>query len=108
MSKEKTIEERLRIMANMISLGEKISWGSDSAIMREAADELEKRDRIAREEEGERVCDIYEEALANNYGETLWSDDESNEIMRQSLDAFIDAVDREVTKNLTTYNDKDV
>lgn len=50
MNKEKTIEERLRIMADMISLGERISWGGDSALMREAADELEKRDRIARQD----------------------------------------------------------
>ena len=32
---------RLRIKAGMIELGELIAWGSDSALMREAADALE-------------------------------------------------------------------
>ena len=33
--------KRLRIKAGMIELGELIAWGSDSALMREAADALE-------------------------------------------------------------------
>lgn len=33
--------KRLRIKAGMIEMGERIAWGSDSALMREAADELE-------------------------------------------------------------------
>lgn len=33
--------KRLRIKAGMIELGELIAWGSDSALMREAADVLE-------------------------------------------------------------------
>ena len=36
------LKERLRTMADMISLCEKISWGSDSAIMREAAARIEE------------------------------------------------------------------
>lgn len=51
--------------------------------------------------ERERVCDIYEEALSNNINETLWGDEDSNEVMKQSIDAFIAAVDVEVTKALT-------
>ncbi len=42
----KTLQERLRIKAGMITLGEKISWGSETALMYEAAnklDELEKQ-----------------------------------------------------------------
>lgn len=40
---------RLRIKADMISLGERISWGSDSEIMHEAASALEAKDaEIAR------------------------------------------------------------
>lgn len=35
------LPERLRIKASMIELGERIAWGSDSALMREAADALE-------------------------------------------------------------------
>lgn len=35
---------RLRIKADMISLGERITWGSDSEIMREAATALEAKD----------------------------------------------------------------
>ena len=34
--------KRLRIKAGMIELGEIIAWGSDSALMREAADVLER------------------------------------------------------------------
>ena len=67
--------------------------------------ERQKREEVV-EAERERVCDIYEEALANNYGETLWGDDDSNEIMKQSLDAYIDAVDREVTEALTQLNNQ--
>lgn len=33
--------ERLNIKADVIGMGEKIAWGSDSAIMREAAHALE-------------------------------------------------------------------
>lgn len=33
--------KRLRIKAGMIELGELIAWGSDAALMREAADVLE-------------------------------------------------------------------
>lgn len=32
--------KRLRIKADMIAMGERIAWGSDSALMREAADRL--------------------------------------------------------------------
>ena len=39
---EKTLLERLAIAAGMIELGEKIAWGSDSALMREAAAEIER------------------------------------------------------------------
>ena len=37
----KSLQERLRIKANMIDLGEKIAWGSDTDIMHEAADKLD-------------------------------------------------------------------
>ena len=36
------IVDRLNITADMIGLGDKIRYGSDSQIMREAADEIEK------------------------------------------------------------------
>ena len=42
-----TLPERLRIKASMISLGEKIAWGSDSEIMNEAADEIERLTTLA-------------------------------------------------------------
>lgn len=35
------LAKRLRIKAGMIEMGEMIAWGSDSALMREAADALE-------------------------------------------------------------------
>lgn len=34
--------KRLRIKAGVMSMGEKIAWGSDTALMEEAADELER------------------------------------------------------------------
>lgn len=36
------IVTRLRIVAGMISMGERIAWGSDSSAMYEAADIIEK------------------------------------------------------------------
>lgn len=38
----KGLPKRLRIKAGMISMGERIAWGSDSDLMYEAADRLEK------------------------------------------------------------------
>jgi hypothetical protein len=37
-----TLSERLRIKASMIDYGERIAWGSETAIMREAADKIEE------------------------------------------------------------------
>lgn len=36
------LTKRLRIKAGMITMGEKIAWGSDSALMNEAADFIER------------------------------------------------------------------
>lgn len=36
------IVHRLNVKADMLTMGERIAWGSDSAIMREAAAEIEK------------------------------------------------------------------
>ena len=38
------LQKRLEILAGMISLGEKIAWGSDSALMLEAATMLAAKD----------------------------------------------------------------
>ena len=35
------LPKRLRIVASMIALGERIAWGSDTALMEEAADVIE-------------------------------------------------------------------
>ena len=35
------LPKRLRIKASMIALGERIAWGSDTALMEEAADVIE-------------------------------------------------------------------
>lgn len=45
MTSDKGVVERLRIKADMIQMGEKIAWGSDSAIMREAAARIETLER---------------------------------------------------------------
>lgn len=38
----KELVERLRITSNMVNMGEKISWGQDTALMDEAADTIER------------------------------------------------------------------
>jgi hypothetical protein len=43
------IVKRLEIKANVMEMGEKIAWGSDTALMREAAEEIKK---LRLEEEG--------------------------------------------------------
>lgn len=44
--KEKTLQERLLIKAGIMENGEKIAWGSDTALMREAANEIEQLEKI--------------------------------------------------------------
>lgn len=54
---ERSVEDlikRLNIQADMIQLGEAIAWGSDSAIMREAAETLQA-ERQKREEMVEEI-----------------------------------------------------
>lgn len=48
------LPKQLRIKASMISMGEKIAWGSDSAIMEQAADLIEQLQQ--RNAELEREC----------------------------------------------------
>ena len=54
------LPKRLRIKASMIALGERIAWGSDTAIMEEAADMIEslsaERDALRAEAEALRVA----------------------------------------------------
>ena len=38
----KTLSEQLRIKAGMMQMGEKIAWGSDTALMEQAADEIDR------------------------------------------------------------------
>lgn len=55
------LKERLRTMADMINLCEKISWGMDSAIMHEAAvriEELEAELATARNDALEEAADV--------------------------------------------------
>ncbi len=37
----KTLQEQLRIKAGIMEMGEKIAWGSDTSLMRLAADKIE-------------------------------------------------------------------
>lgn len=53
--------KRLRIKAGMIEMGEMIAWGSDSALMREAADALEL---AAPDAQGEPLRYTHDGALA--------------------------------------------
>lgn len=62
----KELIERARIKAGVMEMGERIQWGSDTAIMREAADALELADkRIA---ELEARCRWHEEGSASIVG----------------------------------------
>lgn len=54
--------KRLRIKAGVIELGELIAWGSDSALMREAADVLE-RERKRRFDGNEQASREYREDM---------------------------------------------
>jgi hypothetical protein len=47
---QQDLVKRLRIKADMITQGEKITWGSDSALMHEAANALEATRQAAIEE----------------------------------------------------------
>ena len=38
----KTLSEQLRIKAGMMQMGEKIAWGSDTALMEQAATEIDR------------------------------------------------------------------
>lgn len=38
----KTLSEQLRIKAGVMQMGEKISWGSDTALMEQAATEIDR------------------------------------------------------------------
>ena len=38
----KTLSEQIRIKAGMMQMGEKIAWGSDTALMEQAADEIDR------------------------------------------------------------------
>ena len=40
---EKDLQTRLRIKAGVMEMGEKIAWGSDTALMREAAEQLDAK-----------------------------------------------------------------
>ena len=45
---EPDLVERLRIKADVITMGERIAWGSETELMRKAADEIERlRDALA-------------------------------------------------------------
>jgi hypothetical protein len=41
----KSLPEKLRLTADMISMGEKIAWGSDTELMYEAAERIEELER---------------------------------------------------------------
>ncbi len=44
-----TLQERLRIKSDMIHMGESIAWGSDSALMDEAANRIDANEALLRE-----------------------------------------------------------
>jgi hypothetical protein len=62
------IVERLNTLADTIMMGEKISWGSDSAIMREAATEITRL-----REENARLLGLLREAHVKMDANNLWS-----------------------------------
>lgn len=46
MALENELANRLKTVSNMINMGEKIRWGEETALMDEAASELERKDKI--------------------------------------------------------------
>lgn len=64
MADTKELVVRLRITSNMVNMGEKISWGQDTALMDEAADALERLER--ERDEARKECDKLASAWAAN------------------------------------------
>lgn len=56
----KELVKRLRITSNMVNMGEKISWGQDTALMDEAAAAIERLER-ERDEAGAQIVSAREE-----------------------------------------------
>lgn len=63
MSKE--LIERARIKAGVMEMGERIQWGSDTAIMRELADALEEAERRIAELKAREKILVSANSLAN-------------------------------------------
>ncbi len=62
-NKYKTLPEQLRIKAGMIEMGEKIAWGSDTELMRKAADKIEMLNKKIE------IISLKLQLLDNNYDE---------------------------------------
>lgn len=88
-----TLVERLRVKAGVIEMGERIAWGSDSALMREAANALEHR---AGEED--RLRDALTEAR-RWIGDGDLSDGLAREYWTPEYAAAVDLVDVALTPN---------
>lgn len=83
---------RLRIKAGMIEMGERIEWGSDTALMREAADALEAaaHDHIAGA--GKVASEIHTQ-LAGLRG-ILWSPDWRTSQAREEMSDITSEIER--------------
>lgn len=71
-TREELIKE-LRMVANMINMGERIQWGRETTLMDRSADMLEtlhQELQKAREEERERIKQISLEAIRGEWTET--------------------------------------
>lgn len=77
----KALEEALRTKAAMIELGEKIAWGSDVALMREAADAL-AASRAASD------CQQQDLVTATRVKPLVWNDDPSSALDCAWIDVF--------------------
>lgn len=70
MTDTKELVERLRITSNMVNMGEKISWGQDTALMDEAAEALERLER-ERDEARAKMEDALERIASRTQTEGL-------------------------------------
>ena len=71
---EKTLQERLRIKAGIMEMGNKIAWGSDTILMHEAADRIDSilnivqsaHDRLLRGDNDNEILSILESAFSGS------------------------------------------
>lgn len=81
----RTLPWRLRLKADMINMGERIEWGSETALMSEAADEIERLEEKINELE---VSNKYLEEMRPHWAKGYTSDGVAAQTSFGSLNAL--------------------